>query len=73
MRLFGNIFAGEVLITIILGLSAFVIPLPFQALEILVGLIQASVFSILVLVFLTLGTEPPHGEHGEEHGENKAH
>ncbi|OGH63341.1 MAG: ATP synthase F0 subunit A [Candidatus Magasanikbacteria bacterium RIFCSPHIGHO2_01_FULL_50_8] len=67
LRLFGNVFAGEVLITVMLGLAAFVIPLPFQALELLVGVIQATVFSVLTLVFLTLATEPPHGEHAEEH------
>ncbi|MDQ5931724.1 MAG: synthase subunit a [Patescibacteria group bacterium] len=65
LRLFGNIFAGEVLITVMLGLAAFVVPLPFQALELLVGVIQATVFSLLVLVFLTLATEKPHGEHAE--------
>jgi F-type H+-transporting ATPase subunit a len=48
-----------------LGLAAFVVPLPFQALELLVGVIQATVFSLLVLVFLTLATEKPHGEHAE--------
>lgn len=69
LRLFGNIFAGEVLITVMLSLAAYAIPLPFQALELLVGVIQASVFSVLTLVFLTLATEPPHGEHAE-HAEN---
>ena len=56
LRLFGNVFAGEVLLTVIAGLAAFVIPLPFVMLEILVGFIQAMVFSILVLVFLTMAT-----------------
>ncbi len=66
LRLFGNIFAGEVLITVMLSLAAYIVPLPFQALEILVGLIQALVFSMLTLVFLTLATEPPHGEHAAD-------
>lgn len=65
LRLFGNIFAGEVLMTVMLGLAAYIIPLPFQALELLVGVIQATVFSLLILVFLTLATEQPHGEHAE--------
>ncbi len=65
LRLFGNIFAGEVLMTVMISLAAYIVPLPFQALELLVGLIQATVFSMLVLVFLTLATEPPHGEHTE--------
>lgn len=65
LRLFGNIFAGEVLITVMLSLAAYFIPLPFQALELLVGVIQATVFAMLTLVFLTMATEAPHGEHAE--------
>lgn len=56
LRLFGNVFAGEVLLTVMAGLVAFVVPLPFIALEILVGFIQALVFSMLVLVYLTIAT-----------------
>ena len=56
LRLFGNVFAGEVLLTVIAGMIAFFVPLPFVFLEILVGLIQAIVFSMLVLVFLTMST-----------------
>lgn len=63
LRLFGNIFAGEVLLTVIAALAAFTayfIPLPFMMLEILVGLIQAIVFSMLVLVSFTLATAEIH-------------
>ncbi|HWR00116.1 MAG TPA: F0F1 ATP synthase subunit A [Candidatus Methylomirabilis sp.] len=63
LRLFGNIFAGEVLITVIAGLASFIVPLPFMLLEVLVGIIQASVFSMLTLVYLTVLTEKPHGSH----------
>lgn len=63
LRLYGNVFAGEVLITVIAGLVAFLAPLPFMALEILVGLIQASIFSILTLVYLTIATSEPAAEH----------
>jgi F-type H+-transporting ATPase subunit a len=55
-RLFGNIFAGEVLLTVILFLAPFIIPLPFLFLEIFVGFIQALVFSMLTLVFLQMAT-----------------
>lgn len=55
-RLFGNIFAGEVLIMSMMALAAFILPIPFLFLEVLVGFIQALVFSILVLVFLTMST-----------------
>ncbi len=69
LRLFGNIFAGEVLLTVIAsliaGYGAFFIPLPFMALELLVGLIQAMVFSILTLVYLTIAATEVHA-HGEE-------
>lgn len=67
LRLFGNIFAGEVLITVISGLVAFIVPLPFMAMEILVGIVQATVFSLLTLVYLTVATSAPHGEEAEAH------
>ncbi len=62
LRLFGNIFAGEVLMTVIASLASFFVPLPFMLLEILVGIVQATVFSMLTLVYLTVLTEKPHGE-----------
>lgn len=55
-RLFGNIFAGEVLLASMAALMAFVIPIPFMFLEIIVGLIQAVIFSVLTLVYLTIAT-----------------
>ena len=61
-RLFGNIFAGEVLLTVITFLVPFIAPLPFFGLEIFVGLIQALVFSLLTLVFINVATMA----HGEE-------
>jgi F-type H+-transporting ATPase subunit a len=60
-RLFGNIFAGEVLLASMMALVAFIIPLPFMFLEIIVGLIQALIFAILTLVFVTIATT--HEEH----------
>jgi len=53
-RLFGNIFAGEVLLTIVAFLVPYIAPLPFFALELFVGLIQALVFSMLALVFIKM-------------------
>lgn len=75
LRLFGNVFAGEVLIGVMLGLVSFFVPVPFMFLEILVGFIQATVFSTLVLVFLVMATES-HDDHGHEEpqdGGAKAH
>lgn len=66
LRLFGNIFAGEVLLTVIYSLVSIAVPLPFIFLELLVGIIQATVFSMLTLVFLTTMTEKPHG-HEDHH------
>lgn len=56
-RLFGNIFAGEVLLVVMGGLVAYVAPVPFYFLELFVGFIQALVFAMLTLVFLTMATE----------------
>lgn len=60
-RLFGNVFAGEVLLTVMLHLVPYFLPLPFMFLEVFVGLIQALVFAMLTLVFLKMATlEPEH-------------
>ncbi len=61
-RLFGNIFAGEVVMSTISTLAAFIIPLPFYFLEILAGVVQAAVFMILTMVFMVLLTEKHIGE-----------
>lgn len=63
LRLFGNIFAGEVLISVISGLISVLIPTPFMMLELLVGLIQASVFTMLTLVYMTVLSAEAHAEH----------
>lgn len=56
-RLFGNIFAGEVLLTTATTrLYAFLIPVPFYFLEILVGFVQALIFAMLTLVFMVILT-----------------
>ena len=61
-RLFGNIFAGEVLLMVMAFLVPVVGTLPFFGLEIFVGFIQALVFSMLTLVFLNVATVS-HDEH----------
>jgi len=65
-RLFGNIFAGEVLLAVIGFLAPFLAPLPFLFLELFVGFVQALVFSTLTIVFLNMATTG-HEEHEEEH------
>jgi F-type H+-transporting ATPase subunit a len=54
LRLFGNIFAGEVLLTSIGLIFAYILPLPFIMMEILVAVIQAFVFSMLTMVFIAI-------------------
>jgi len=61
-RLFGNIFAGEVLLVVMSSLIPLVVPMPFYGLEIFVGLIQALVFSLLSVVFFNIATIG-HDEH----------
>ncbi|MBI3633372.1 MAG: F0F1 ATP synthase subunit A [Candidatus Vogelbacteria bacterium] len=56
-RLFGNVFAGEVLLLVIGMLSPYVLPLPFLLMEIFVGFIQALIFSVLTLVFINMAVE----------------
>lgn len=56
-RLFGNIFAGEVLLVVIASLASVVVPMPFYGLEIFVGFVQALVFSMLTLVFFNMATQ----------------
>jgi F-type H+-transporting ATPase subunit a len=55
-RLFGNIFAGEVLLIVVSYLAAFLVSLPFMGLELFVGLVQALIFSMLSLVFFMMAT-----------------
>jgi F-type H+-transporting ATPase subunit a len=51
-RLFGNIFAGEVLLSVIYFLTPLFVPIPFVFMEIFVGLVQAFVFFLLFVVFV---------------------
>lgn len=51
IRLFGNLFAGEILLIVITSMISFIVPLPFLGLEIFVGFIQALIFSSLITVF----------------------
>lgn len=55
-RLFGNIFAGEVLLASMAAILAFGLPIPFIFMEIVIGIIQALIFSMLILAYLTMAT-----------------
>lgn len=56
-RLFGNIFAGEVLLIVMAFLVPILLPIPFLGLELFVGFIQALVFTMLTSVFIAVSTE----------------
>ena len=64
-RLFGNIFAGEVVLGTISAIFAFLFPLPFLLLEVVVGLIQALVFAMLTMSFMAILSTPHHEESKE--------
>ncbi|MCC6323529.1 F0F1 ATP synthase subunit A [Candidatus Nomurabacteria bacterium] len=64
-RLFGNVFAGEVLLASMAALIAYLLPTPFLLLEVMVGVIQAFIFAILTLVYYTIASQ----DHDEEHDE----
>ncbi len=68
-RLFGNIFAGEVLVLMLTFLMPFLVVDIIYGLELFVGFIQAAVFALLTLVFATMAVEHHgEGEHDDEHG-----
>jgi len=52
IRLFGNVMSGEFIIALIVGLAGLFVPIPLMALEILVGLVQAYIFTTLATVFI---------------------
>jgi F-type H+-transporting ATPase subunit a len=62
-RLFGNIFAGQVLLFVMAFLVPWLLPLPFYGLETFVGFIQAVVFAGLALIFMQGATESHDAEH----------
>lgn len=69
-RLFGNIFAGEIVLATMAFLAAFIMPVPFYILELFVGFVQALVFTMLALVFFTMSTI---GHHDDSHDHKEAH
>ncbi len=69
-RLFGNIFAGEVVLATISSLGPFIFPVPFMMLEIIVGLVQALVFSMLTMVFMSVMMT---SHHQESHNKEVSH
>jgi F-type H+-transporting ATPase subunit a len=86
MRLFGNVFAGEVLLATMLALTtavifvlplAFFVPAVFLGLELLFGAVQALVFALLAMTYISMAIAE-HGDghddaHDEEHADQEPH
>jgi F-type H+-transporting ATPase subunit a len=62
-RLFGNIFAGEVVLVVLAFMVPLALPLPFYFFEVFVGFIQAFVFAILTMAFIAIAVTPHGGDH----------
>ena len=65
MRLFGNIYGGEVALGVITSLTIAIIPVGLIALELMLNAIQALIFSVLTLMFIVLAIESHHEEEGK--------
>ncbi len=59
-RLFGNIFAGEVLILVVVYFLPYAAPVPVMAFEVFVGFVQAAIFAVLTLFFIKIAIAEPH-------------
>lgn len=78
-RLFGNIFAGETLLTVMYGIAnaikisviGLLIPVIFLYLEVLFGFVQALIFAILTLIYITLASAESHHEEEHESGDRR--
>lgn len=62
-RLFGNIFAGEILIAVAIAFLPLVVPVPLMLFETFVGLVQAAIFALLTLAFIKIAISEPHEAH----------
>ena len=60
IRLFANIFAGEILVMVVMSICAYLLPLPVMLFEILVAFIQATVFMMLTIAYISSATSDEH-------------
>jgi len=73
-RLFGNVFGGESLLDAMYNICPYVLPVPVMMMEMLVGIIQAFVFTLLTTVYIGLICNHEGGDHAhEEHAEGETH
>ena len=75
VRLFGNVMSGVFVIGIVASLAGLLVPIPLMALDLLTGLVQAYIFAVLAMVFITSAVEdgrhhskhkPPHSPDGKD-------
>jgi F-type H+-transporting ATPase subunit a len=67
MRLFGNVYGGEVALGVILALTIAIVPVFIYGLELMLNAVQALIFSVLTLMFILAAIEGHHDEHEAEH------
>jgi F-type H+-transporting ATPase subunit a len=76
-RLFGNVFGGENLLHSMSAITPWILPVPFYFLELLIGFVQALVFTLLVSVYIGLicahGDDHHEGDHGHDEAKGGAH
>ena len=60
LRIFANILAGEILVSVVLGLVAVIAPIPIMLFEIFVAFIQAFVFMMLTIAYITSAVSSEH-------------
>jgi F-type H+-transporting ATPase subunit a len=63
VRLFGNVMSGVFIVGIILSLAGLLVPVPLMALDLLIGTIQAYIFTVLAMVFI--GSAVSEGQSGD--------
>ena len=66
VRLFGNVMSGAFIIAIVLSLAGLLVPIPFMALEMLTGAVQAYIFTVLAMVFIGAAMGGEDGARGRE-------
>jgi F-type H+-transporting ATPase subunit a len=52
VRLFGNMMSGQLVVALLVALTGFLVPMPLMALDLLIGLLQACIFTILATVYV---------------------
>jgi len=62
LRLFGNMMSGHLIVALIVALTGFIVPVPLMALDLLIGLLQAYIFSILASVYIGAAIQVGEGE-----------